>query len=70
MFLPKSGISAAEVDGLPNESGGENGMWIDADPISGCIVCNIGESESDGSTISRATHLPMFSVGDVDQWLV
>lgn len=43
VFLPKSDFSVAEVDGLPNENGSEEGVWINADPIPGCIVCNIGE---------------------------
>lgn len=43
VFLPKSGLSVTELDGLPNENGSEEGVWINADPIPGCIVCNIGE---------------------------
>ncbi|KAG9227566.1 hypothetical protein CCMSSC00406_0000788 [Pleurotus cornucopiae] len=48
VFLPKR---AAEIingtssitNGLPSEEGGEEGVWITADPIPGCVVCNIGE---------------------------
>ncbi|KAL4081059.1 hypothetical protein J3A83DRAFT_4204408 [Scleroderma citrinum] len=43
VFLRKSGVSVAEDDGLPNEQGDEEGVWINADPIPGCIVCNIGQ---------------------------
>lgn len=28
------------------ESDAEDGLWINADPIPGCVVVNIGESES------------------------
>lgn len=50
VFLPKR---AAEIingtssitNGLPSEEGGEEGVWITADPIPGCVVCNIGESK-------------------------
>jgi len=28
----------------PSESPQSSGVWINADPIPGCIVCNIGES--------------------------
>ncbi|KIY46580.1 Clavaminate synthase-like protein [Fistulina hepatica ATCC 64428] len=40
-----SGASPAESDtsGLPQEQGGEQGVWITANPIPGCVVCNIGE---------------------------
>jgi len=27
----------------------EQGAWINADPIRGCVVCNIGESECSGN---------------------
>ena len=30
---------------LPKEEGGEAGVWINADPLPGCVVCNIGESK-------------------------
>ncbi|KAL0578636.1 hypothetical protein V5O48_003379 [Marasmius crinis-equi] len=33
----------ADVTGLPEEQGTENGHWITANPIQGCVVCNIGE---------------------------
>lgn len=38
----KDGVNTNEI---PNEEGGENGVWINADPMPGCVVCNIGESK-------------------------
>ncbi|KAH7885384.1 hypothetical protein F5I97DRAFT_1937605 [Phlebopus sp. FC_14] len=43
VFLRKRDHMAPAVDGLPDEQGSEEGVWINADPIPGCIVCNIGE---------------------------
>jgi len=43
VFLTKRGHVSEAIDGLPDEHGGEEGLWINADPIPGCIVCNIGE---------------------------
>lgn len=34
-----------EMTDLPTEEGTERGVWINADPLPGCVVCNIGESE-------------------------
>jgi isopenicillin N synthase-like dioxygenase len=45
VFLRRDGHAVTPVDGLPDEHGGEQGIWINADPIPGCIVCNIGESK-------------------------
>jgi hypothetical protein len=47
VFVPrtKPGTAAADLTGLPAEHGNEKGIWITADPIPGCVVCNIGESE-------------------------
>ncbi|KAF9077680.1 Clavaminate synthase-like protein [Rhodocollybia butyracea] len=51
-----------DLSGLPAEQGDEEGVWITADPISGCVVCNIGESESIWSgglyksTLHRVVH--------------
>ena len=28
-----------------DDADGEKGVWINADPLPGCVVCNIGESE-------------------------
>ncbi|PPQ66258.1 hypothetical protein CVT24_007276 [Panaeolus cyanescens] len=43
VFLKRGGKTAVSVDGLPREQGDQEGIWIDADPIPGCVVCNIGE---------------------------
>lgn len=34
---------ADRLDLSPEQA--RSGVWIDADPIPGCVVCNIGESE-------------------------
>ncbi|KXN88170.1 hypothetical protein AN958_07629 [Leucoagaricus sp. SymC.cos] len=43
VFLPRSGVRQSDTSGLPAEEGAEEGIWITADPIEGCVVCNIGE---------------------------
>ncbi|KAJ3486664.1 hypothetical protein NLI96_g4073 [Meripilus lineatus] len=35
--------SQSTRDDLPEEQGSEKGIWINANPIPGCVVCNIGE---------------------------
>lgn len=45
VFLNRPGAKKPDVSGLPAEEGDEEGIWITADPIPGCVVCNIGESE-------------------------
>ncbi|KAK7056814.1 hypothetical protein VNI00_002531 [Paramarasmius palmivorus] len=42
VFVKRPGISA-DVAGLPAEQGDDEGVWISANPIPGCVVCNIGE---------------------------
>jgi isopenicillin N synthase-like dioxygenase len=44
VFLRKSGATISDLDGLPAEHGTEEGIWINADPVPNCVVCNIGES--------------------------
>ncbi|KAH7909025.1 Clavaminate synthase-like protein [Hygrophoropsis aurantiaca] len=62
VFLRQSGDDASEADDLPSEQDTEQGTWINADPIPGCIVCNIGEMWeiwSNGlykSTLHRVIH--------------
>ena len=41
----KEGDSSDGIPELPKEEGDMPGVWISADPLPGCIVCNIGESE-------------------------
>ncbi|KAJ3791299.1 hypothetical protein GGU10DRAFT_338418 [Lentinula aff. detonsa] len=60
VFLRRSG-AGPDLSGLPAEQGDEEGVWITADPILGCVVCNIGEREiwSNGlykSTLHRVVH--------------
>ncbi|KAJ3775537.1 Clavaminate synthase-like protein [Lentinula raphanica] len=60
VFLPRTG-AGPDLSGLPAEQGVEEGIWITADPILGCVVCNIGEREiwSNGlykSTLHRVVH--------------
>nr|GAT60298.1 oxoglutarate 3-dioxygenase [Mycena chlorophos] len=45
VFLQQPGavVDAAPLAGLPVEQGDAEGVWINADPIPGCVVCNIGE---------------------------
>lgn len=46
VFLRQPGAISTDTTGLPMEQGDEQGAWINADPIPGCVVCNIGESEN------------------------
>ncbi|EIW80964.1 Clavaminate synthase-like protein [Coniophora puteana RWD-64-598 SS2] len=43
VFVKQPGARPSQTNGLPTENGAEDGVWIDADPIPGCVVCNIGE---------------------------
>jgi isopenicillin N synthase-like dioxygenase len=43
VFLRRPGASEADANDLPAEQGQEEGIWLNADPIPGCVVCNIGE---------------------------
>ncbi|KAH8104555.1 Clavaminate synthase-like protein [Cristinia sonorae] len=43
VFLRQPGFVTKTDTALPAEEGVEEGTWISADPIPGCIVCNIGE---------------------------
>ncbi|KAH7928396.1 Clavaminate synthase-like protein [Leucogyrophana mollusca] len=62
VFLRQASDSTSESDDLPTENGTEQGTWINADPIPGCIVCNVGEMWeiwSNGlykSTLHRVVH--------------
>ncbi|KAJ7134614.1 Clavaminate synthase-like protein [Mycena epipterygia] len=63
VFLRQTGGSTVpDTTGLPVEQGAEDGVWINADPIPGCCVCNIGEMWeiwSNGlykSTLHRVVH--------------
>lgn len=63
VFLPsKVGLESGDATGLPRKQGDEEGSWITADPIPGCLVCNIGamwETWTGGlyrSTLHRVVH--------------
>ncbi|KAJ7109721.1 hypothetical protein C8R43DRAFT_1091703 [Mycena crocata] len=63
VFLRQTGASdIPDTTGLPAEQGATEGIWTNADPISGCVVCNIGEMWeiwSNGlykSTLHRVVH--------------
>ncbi|KJA24044.1 hypothetical protein HYPSUDRAFT_200860 [Hypholoma sublateritium FD-334 SS-4] len=62
VFLRRPGTTVMDKTGLPLEQGTEEGIWINADPIPGCVVCNIGEMWeiwTDGlyrSTLHRVVH--------------
>ncbi|KAF8158286.1 hypothetical protein B0H34DRAFT_657043 [Crassisporium funariophilum] len=62
VFLKRPGETPSDTPGLPQEHGHEEGVWIDADPIPGCVVCNIGEmweTWTNGlyrSTLHRVVH--------------
>ncbi|KAI0051154.1 Clavaminate synthase-like protein [Auriscalpium vulgare] len=43
VFLPEPFVAVENPGHAPVEEGIERGAWISADPISGCVVCNIGE---------------------------
>lgn len=45
MLSKHSGLAEHAIDDLPAEHGTEDGVWINADPVKGCVVVNIGESE-------------------------
>ncbi|KIK69530.1 hypothetical protein GYMLUDRAFT_33903 [Collybiopsis luxurians FD-317 M1] len=61
VFLRRSN-AGPDLSGLPSEQGDEEGVWITADPVLGCVVCNIGEMWeiwSNGlykSTLHRVVH--------------
>jgi isopenicillin N synthase-like dioxygenase len=42
--MKQPGLLVKDSDTL-GENVVENGVWINADPIPGCVVCNIGESK-------------------------
>jgi len=45
VFLKRPHMAQADTSGLPPEQGSKEGIWITADPIPGCVVCNIGKSK-------------------------
>ena len=55
VFLPQQILAVENPGGVIREEGLEEGIWITADPIPGCIVCNIGESTWSGYTLTFDT---------------
>lgn len=71
VFLRSPGEPVSISNGLPPEQGTEKGTWINADPIPGCVVCNIGESKCSyfHNNIHPEETYPI-SVGDLVEWAV
>jgi len=44
VFEPQQFLAVENPGAVIRQEGIEEGIWITADPIPGCIVCNIGES--------------------------
>ena len=68
VFLRRPGTKSLISGDLPAEEGDQEGMWINADPIPGCVVCNIGESKC-SKVFRHPTGISLVpnSVGDLDQ---
>ena len=64
----KEGDSSDGIPELPKEEGDMPGVWISADPLPGCIVCNIGESSCFIVIPIRYRNSDFDSVGDLDKW--
>jgi hypothetical protein len=45
VYSDRPGAVGLAASGVNGEEGSRKGVWINADPIPGCVVCNIGESE-------------------------
>ncbi|KAG5652963.1 hypothetical protein H0H81_002861 [Sphagnurus paluster] len=45
VFSSRPGAIALADTSMATQVGSEKGVWINADPIPGCVVCNIGESK-------------------------
>lgn len=72
--IHKQPNNAAKDDAaVLKEKNAEKGVWISADPLPGCVVCNIGESASQ-SLNHQASNVKVLtdtgSVGDLDKWIV
>ena len=46
-------LATDQVDALSTDANTEDGVWINADPIDGCVVVNIGESARPSHLIFR-----------------
>jgi len=45
VFLPHQFLAVENPGAIIRQEGIEEGTWIAVDPIPGCMVCNIGESQ-------------------------
>jgi isopenicillin N synthase-like dioxygenase len=56
VFLQRPGLlvkTPGSSGGVADEVVEQGATWINADPMKGCVVCNIGESECSGGIIRR-----------------
>jgi isopenicillin N synthase-like dioxygenase len=56
VFLQQPGLlvkTPSPYGGGATDEAVEQGTWINADPIKGCVVCNIGESERSENIAER-----------------
>ena len=56
MFLQQPGLVVKKANpyGGTIDEAVEAGAWISADPVKGCLVCNIGESEWSANAVNDA----------------
>jgi hypothetical protein len=45
VFLQRNFLAVENPSTVILQDGVEEGIWVNVDPIPGCIVCNIGESQ-------------------------
>ena len=45
VFLQRNFSAVENLSTVTFQDGVEEGVWVNVDPIPGCIVCNIGESQ-------------------------
>lgn len=68
--MSKEANGNSGIPELPKEEGDTPGVWISADPLPGCIVCNIGESAYKSTVAVQRKNTDMSSVGGLDKWNV
>ena len=69
VFLQQRFLAVGNSCAVVGQEGTEEGVWITADPIPGCIVCNIGESQWVIVHAERQSLIAIcVSVGDLDEW--
>ena len=45
VFLQQQSLAVEDPGAVASQEGIEEGVWTTVDPIPGCVVCNIGESQ-------------------------